>query len=87
MKRETRRLRNRENLKRKNKQFLPRVSVFRSNRKLYVQMIDDVRGVTLASMNDTSFQGPRSSKALQLGESFGKKVSKLGIDRGVFDRS
>ena len=50
-------------------------------------MIDDVRGVTLASMNDMNFKGPRSSRALQLGESFGRIVSKLGIDRGVFDRS
>ena len=87
MKREIRSLRNRDNLKRKNKQFFPRVSIFRSNRKLYVQMIDDVRGVTLASMNDMNFKGPRSSRALQLGESFGRIVSKLGIDRGVFDRS
>ena len=47
----------------------PRVSVFRSNTKIYIQAIDDEKGITLAS---TFSSEKERSKVKQLGESFAK---------------
>jgi len=58
----------------------PRLSVFRSNKFIYVQAIDDESSKTL-----TSSFGPKK-KSLELGEAFGKALSKKGIKKAVFDR-
>jgi large subunit ribosomal protein L18 len=69
----------------------PRLSVFRSNSDIYVQLIDDVNGVTLASASsrekDIAAQaGTKSEKAKLVGQSLARKAAALGIETCVFDR-
>lgn len=61
----------------------PRLAVFRSNKHLYAQLIDDSKGVTLAAANDTEVKkgGPE-----EIGESLAKKAAAKGIKQAVFDR-
>ena len=67
----------------------PRLAVFRSNKHLYLQLIDDTQGRILASVSD--FQVKSSRQALltsrQVGALLGQKALKLGIANAVFDRS
>ncbi|MGO1729513.1 MAG: 50S ribosomal protein L18 [Flavobacteriaceae bacterium] len=69
----------------------PRLSVYRSNKCIYAQLIDDVEGVTLASAssrdNDISVDGLTKSDASQkVGESIAKKALGKGIEAISFDR-
>ncbi|MDY0121858.1 MAG: 50S ribosomal protein L18 [Sulfurimonas sp.] len=67
---------------------LPRVSVFRSNRYLSVQAIDDTASVTLCALNSKS-TGHKSNKegATALGVAFAAKLKEAGISQIVFDRN
>lgn len=69
----------------------PRLSVFRSNRSIYCQAIDDVNGVTLASASsaegDIGNNGNKSDQAKEVGKLIGQRVKDLGIEVGVFDRA
>ena len=64
--------------------------VFRSNKNIYVQVIDDVNGVTLASAStlDKDFSGYGGNKeaAKKVGEAIAKKALDKGIDTVAFDR-
>ncbi|KPM49871.1 50S ribosomal protein L18 [Jiulongibacter sediminis] len=67
----------------------PRLSVFRSNKGIYAQLIDDVNGVTLASASSkelglTSVSVENSKK---VGEGLAKKAVDNGVSSCVFDRS
>lgn len=73
---------------------MPRLCVFRSNTKIYAQIIDDSKGITLVQasnldpalreqLNDLNKTG--ASKAV--GKLVGERALKAGIDRVVFDRS
>ena len=66
----------------------PRLSVFRSNRATYAQLIDDVKGHTLLSLKTGAGKGKVSKvgAALKLGEELGKEAFKKGIKSVVFDR-
>ncbi len=69
----------------------PRMTVFRSNLHLYVQVIDDTLGHTLASVS-TMEQQFRSRRATVqtggvLGEEIGKRLLEKGITQVVFDRN
>lgn len=64
----------------------PRLSVFRSSQHIYAQIIDDQKGVTLASMSDLKLTGRKSDKASQVGEELAKKAVALKISKVVFDR-
>ena len=69
----------------------PRLSVFRSNRDIYVQLIDDVNGVTIASASsreaDIAAQKTNKvEKSKLVGSSIAKKSTGLGIRKVVFDR-
>lgn len=69
----------------------PRLSVFRSNRFIYAQLIDDSRGVTLLSASSREFRkdGGRKKKteeAAILGKLIAEKAAALGIKKAVFDR-
>ncbi|WP_040210044.1 50S ribosomal protein L18 [Clostridium polynesiense] len=68
----------------------PRFSVFRSEKNIYAQIIDDVKGVTLvaASSLDKDFEGLGSNKeaAKKVGEIIAKKALDKGINCVVFDR-
>ena len=66
----------------------PRVSVFRSNRYLSAQAIDDVAGNTLAAINSKA-HGLKANKAdaAKLGETFAKSLKDAGINEIFFDRN
>lgn len=69
----------------------PRLSVFRSNRDIYVQLIDDDNGVTLASASsrdkDIAAQsGTKSEKSKLVGQAIARKAKDLGLEYVVFDR-
>ena len=68
----------------------PRLSVFRSNRGLFVQLIDDLKQVTLASAS-TSEIGEKAKLNVEDSKSVGKKIAEKAIAAGVqtivFDRN
>ena len=68
----------------------PRLCVFRSNKNIYAQVIDDVSGVTIASAStlDAGFDGIGSNKdaAKRVGEEVAKRAIEKGITEVVFDR-
>ncbi len=64
----------------------PRLSVFRSNRFMSVQLIDDTAGKTLASAHGREFTGPASARAKVIGEEIAKRAKAAGITTVVFDR-
>jgi large subunit ribosomal protein L18 len=69
----------------------PRLSVFRSNKEIYAQIIDDVKGVTVtaASSRDKGLEGKNVNKTEQaklVGEAIAKKATAAGITAVVFDR-
>jgi len=70
----------------------PRLSVFRSNTDIYVQIIDDVSGKTLASASskdkDIAAQaGTKSEKSKLVGAAIARKAADLKIETVTFDRS
>ena len=67
----------------------PRVSVFRSNRGMFVQLIDDVAGRTLVAVSWTEpdFKSLGSmEQAKAVGEALAKRAKEAGIETAVFDR-
>jgi len=70
---------------------VPRLSVFRSNKQIYAQLIDDVNGVTLASAssykNKAAEKGNKSDQAAVVGKEVAEKALKAGIETVVFDRN
>lgn len=66
----------------------PRMTVFRSNKQIYVQLIDDLAGVTLASASSKGVeQGTKSEIAAVVGQNIAKKAIEAGITEVVFDRN
>lgn len=67
----------------------PRLSVFRSNREISAQIINDINGETLVSVTTMGkkIQGTKSEKATFVGKEIGKQVLGLGIKEVVFDRN
>ena len=66
----------------------PRMSVFRSNKQIYVQLIDDLAGVTLVSTSSKGIEeGTKSEIAAKVGENIAKKAIEAGITEVVFDRN
>ena len=64
----------------------PRMTVFRSNKEIYVQLIDDLAGKTLATASSKGFEGTKKEQAAQVGELIAKKAQ-AGITAVVFDRN
>ena len=64
----------------------PRLAVFRSNRFVSVQLIDDVQGKTLAAAHGREFPGALSVQAKAVGEAIAKRAKAAGITTVVFDR-
>lgn len=72
----------------------PRLSVFRSNRHIYAQIIDDVAGVTLVAtstqskaLRDQVTVGGNRKAAETVGEALAKKALDMGIKCVCFDRN
>ncbi|HAA01704.1 MAG: 50S ribosomal protein L18 [Flavobacteriales bacterium] len=69
----------------------PRLSVFRSNKQIYAQIIDDIKGVTLVSAgslkNDDAQKVNKVDQARLIGKEIAEKAIKAGIQEVVFDRN
>ena len=66
----------------------PRMSVFRSNKQIYVQVINDVTGTTLVSASSLGMGAcPKKEQAAKVGEAVAKKAIEAGITTVVFDRN
>ena len=68
----------------------PRLSVFRSNKQIYAQIIDDSTGKTLvsaSSYNNKAAKGTKVEQAAVVGKEVAEKAKKAGIDKAVFDRN
>ena len=69
----------------------PRLTVFRSNKQIYAQLIDDSQGVTLASAssynNKAADKLAKIEQAAVVGKEIAEKAIKAGISSVVFDRN
>ncbi|HVM11531.1 MAG TPA: 50S ribosomal protein L18 [Actinomycetota bacterium] len=68
----------------------PRLAVFRSNRHIYAQLVDDAAGRTLAAASsleaDGRSDGGKRAAAKQVGSLLAQRAREAGIERAVFDR-
>ena len=69
----------------------PRLSVFRSNKEIYAQIVDDVTGKTIAAASSrdkdiSSAKGTKTEIAALVGKSVGEKAVKAGVETISFDR-
>lgn len=64
----------------------PRLAVFKSNRFISVQLIDDVAGKTLGTAHGREFKGSLSVQAAAVGKAIAERAKALGITAVVFDR-
>lgn len=72
----------------------PRLSVFRSNKEIYAQLIDDINGRTLAAASSLGkdiageeSNGNKIAQAQKVGNLMAKKAQEAGIETVVFDRN
>jgi len=71
----------------------PRLTVFRSNKQIYVQIIDDLAGQTLAAASSTLKEIAEASKGKKIDQAklVGKKIAEIGLEKGIseviFDRN
>lgn len=68
---------------------IPRLNVFRSNKGLFIQLIDDVAGKTIASVKDAEVKAAgktKVEKAKEAGILIAKKAVEKNIKKAVFDR-
>ena len=68
----------------------PRLVVFRSNRGIFAQLVDDVAGRTLASaswLQQRSFEGTKTEQAAAVGKALAAEAKKAGVETCVFDRA
>ncbi|MDD3190375.1 MAG: 50S ribosomal protein L18 [Candidatus Pacebacteria bacterium] len=67
---------------------VPRLNVFRGNKGLFVQLIDDLEGKTLASVSDAEIKDAKTKieVAKEAGKMIAKKAQEKNIKRAVFDR-
>jgi large subunit ribosomal protein L18 len=68
----------------------PRLVVFRSNRGIEAQLVDDVEGKTLAAASwlqlKKSFKGSKAEQAAEVGKLLAQNAKKAGVEEAVFDR-
>jgi large subunit ribosomal protein L18 len=68
----------------------PRLAVYRSNRHIYAQLVDDLEGRTLASASSLKDGGAngagRKDQAKAVGEAIARRAQEAGISRVLFDR-
>ena len=69
----------------------PRLAVFRSNKEIYAQLIDDTTGVTVASANsrnkNTANEGTKTDKSKAVGMAIAEIAKSKGMECVVFDRT
>ncbi len=67
----------------------PRLTVFRSNKQIYAQVIDDLTGRTLAAASSLKIgeKLPKTEQAARVGEMVAKNALEAGIEKVAFDRN
>lgn len=67
----------------------PRLSVFRSNKQIYAQVIDDLTGKTLASASSLKLEDklPKKEIAAKVGELIAQNAREAGVETVTFDRN
>lgn len=65
----------------------PRLAVYRSNRFVSAQLIDDTIGKTIAAVHGREFKGPQSVQAKEVGKTIAQIAKAAGITAIVFDRA
>ena len=69
----------------------PRLSVFRSNKEIYAQLVDDNSGTTLVAVSSRDKEiestGTKSDVAKAVGKSIAEKAMKAGVSNVAFDRN
>ena len=64
------------------------MSIFRSNKQIYVQIVNDLTGTTLASASSLGMETmPKKEQAAKVGELIAKKAQEVGVEKIVFDRN
>jgi large subunit ribosomal protein L18 len=67
----------------------PRLVVFRSNRGIEAQLVDDLEGRTLAAaswLHLSKFKGNKTAQAAEVGKLLAQRAKEAGVDTAVFDR-
>lgn len=64
----------------------PRLAIFKSNRFVSAQLIDDVAGKTLVQAHGQEFGGAQSAQAAKVGEEIAKRAKGQGVTSVIFDR-
>lgn len=65
---------------------MPRLSVYKSNKYIYAQIIDDTKGATLASASSIKSKGTMMEAAKEVGKEIAVNAKKVGISKVAFDR-
>lgn len=65
---------------------IPRVSVFRSAKRIYAQVVDDRAGQTILVLHDLELKENKTKNSLRVGEMLGEGLKKKGVAKIVFDR-
>lgn len=71
----------------------PRIAVFRSNKQIYAQVVDDIKGITILSVSSREKEVAeqtgikKTEQAKLVGKSLAEKCKEKGIENVVFDRS
>lgn len=70
---------------------LPRLTVFRSNKEIYGQLVDDVKGVTLLSVGSLKIDEAKGKSKIEqaqiVGKLLGERAKEAGVEGVVFDRN
>lgn len=64
----------------------PRCAVFRSNKQIYVQLIDDITHTTVTAASSAGIKGTKIEQAVAVGKLIAENAKKAGVDTVVFDR-
>ena len=65
----------------------PRLAVFRSNRHIYAQLVDDRAARTVASASDAELaEGNKTARANRVGKLLAERAKEVGVEQAVFDR-
>ena len=65
----------------------PRLAVFRSNRHIYAQLVDDLSARTLMATSDLGLpEGNKTVRAKQVGQAIAERARSIGVEQVVFDR-
>jgi large subunit ribosomal protein L18 len=65
----------------------PRLVVFRSDKHIYAQLVNDATQRTIVSVSDQGFTGKKSEKSVAVGKKIAEKAKAAGISKVVFDRA